>query len=236
MKYSIYTTYLFENNAYSTSNPFGITTPIHCNYINKLNVDNIANAQLSLYFTSEDDFPFMYNGGYNYNKWTANRIKILVQMVDNTVATQPKNDEWRVFDVTNQLEELNNTPITPTILVKKIFNIKLNEYYNQPFYDLSYLSYPTTDDKLSFGDELFFMGNVETKIIAEAHRMKILVDLPNNEYNFTTNPTWNGNEDVFITEVGLYSDDGVLLGIGKLNKPVNKNNTINRNITFEIDF
>ncbi len=234
MNYTIYTTYLFENDEYTSNNPLGCSSPIHCNYINKLDVETISNSQLSLYFTNEEDFPFMYNGDNNYYKWSANSIKILIQIIDNNNPTKPKNDAWRVCDVTNQLEFTNY--IKPSDLVRKIFNIKLNEYYDFPTYDLTYLSYPTNNNGLSFGDEQFFIGNVTTKIMAEAHRMSIPINLNNNTYNFTTNPTWDGIQDVLISEVGIYSEDGILLGVGKLNKPINKNNTINRNISFEIDF
>lgn len=237
MKYTIFATYLFDTQN-SAENPMGLSAPIHCNYINKIEIDNLSNSQISLYFDSEDDFPFMYKNDANYYGWSANRFIVLIQIINNETTTEikPLNDMWRMYDVTNQIG-ISNT-LTSLDMLTSIFSLDLNLYNTMPVYDLKYLSYPynTQLNEMSFGDEIYFFGNVESRITAEGHRMCISLNLDNNKYNHTTNPTWDGTQDVLISEIGIYSEDGDLLAIGKFNKPISKNNNINRNITFEIDF
>jgi hypothetical protein len=60
--------------------------------------------------------------------------------------------------------------------------------------------------------------------------------LPLNEFNNSNNPTWQPNTPVYITEVGLYDDDGNLLAIGKLNFPVDKDSTKYRTLQLKLDF
>lgn len=238
MKYIIYTTYMFENESYSTNNIIANSTPIHCNYINKIEIDELQNININLFFNSVDDFKYMYQSGETYG-WSANKFKILVQIVvddglNNNL--KPSSNNWRVYDVTNQIN-FNNI-LTPVDMLSTVFNIELNHYNDKEIYNLNYLNYPSNQNigDLGFGDEIYFFGNVETRIQAIGYRMSITLNLENNKYNYTTNPTWDGNQDILISEVGIYSEDGELVAIGKFNNPISKNNNISRNITFELDF
>jgi hypothetical protein len=81
-------------------------------------------------------------------------------------------------------------------------------------------------------------GNFSAKISANIFSMTLNAVLPLNEFNTSQNPTWKEGTDqtVYITEIGIYDDDGTLLGIGKLNTPIDKNNNIHRTIEFKLDF
>jgi hypothetical protein len=105
-------------------------------------------------------------------------------------------------------------------------------------YDLSYLNYPTElqTDNLAWGEEAFFFGNVKTDIRATAYVTDISIVLPLNEFNSSTNPTWDGESAVSISEVGIYDEGGNLVAIGKLNNPITKDSTISRTILFAMDF
>ena len=240
MKYTIFTTYIFENDAYDNTNQLAYSTPIHCNYINKIEIDELQNANITLFFESETDFKHMYSSG-NTIGWSANKFKILVQLINNNdfnsiSEIKPKSDQWRVYDVTDQINFTNF--ITPADMLSTVLNIELNYYNTKDIYNLDYLNYPSNQQPnyLGFGDEVYFFGNVETRIQAIGYRMSININLDNNKYNYTTNPTWDGNQDILISEVGIYSEDGELVAIGKFNNPISKNNNISRNITFELDF
>lgn len=237
--FTIYTTYIFGNNSYNTDS-IGYSTPVHCNYINKITVDTLQNKNLNLFFENLDDFNHMYSGGSEWYGWSANNIKILIQIIDNSLfidesQIKPQNDKWRVFDVTNQV---SNTPILPTDLLGVSFNVELNLYDTMEIYNLNYLNYPSIEnnEKLSFGDENYFIGTVKTNIMAVGFTTDISINMLNSEFNYTTNTSWDGTQDILITEVGIYSSSGELVAIGKLNNPVSKNSTINRNISFKIDF
>lgn len=238
MKYIIYTTYMFENDSYNLNNVIANSTPIHCNYINKIEIDELQNTNINLFFNSIDDFKHMYQSGETYG-WSANKFKILVQIVSDdgiNLDLKPKSNNWRVYDVTDQIT-FNNV-LTPVDMLSTVFNIELNNYNKKDIYNLDYLNYPSNQkpNDLGFGDEVYFFGNVETRIQAIGYRMNITLNLENNKYNYTTNPTWDGNQDILISEVGIYSEDGELVAIGKFNNPISKNNNISRNITFELDF
>ena len=89
---------------------------------------------------------------------------------------------------------------------------------------------------MCFGDASYFFGNVTSKIKADVYTTDISINLPLNEFNSTTNSTWNGIETVYITEIGIYDSNKNLVAIGKLNDPVAKDATISRTILFAIDF
>jgi hypothetical protein len=121
-----------------------------------------------------------------------------------------------------------------------VFKIPLSGYDTYDPYNLGdYITYPTkqspSDSHLSFGDETFFLGNVTTQIKANAYTTDIPVQLDLNEFNSSTNETWD-NDQVIISEIGIYDDDGDLVAMGKLNNPIPKDSTISRTIVFDIDF
>lgn len=242
--YTIFTTYQFEGAEYSPSNSFGYHTAVHCNYIQKTETDSLAGKSLGLFFTSADDFPFLADSGStNGTGFTATKINALVQVVEgiSTSGTtiSPDPTKWKKFDITSQIQNhVIGQRIDKTKLVSTLFSIDFNA--SAEYYDLSYLNYPTAlandDEKLCFGEEVLFFGTVETDIKATAFTTEIPVVLPLNQYNSTTNSTWDGSSQVYITEIGIYDSNNNLVAIGKLSQPISKDSTIARTILFAIDF
>lgn len=244
MANTIYITYQFEGVPYSANTSFGFSTPIHCNYIEKLEVENLANSTISLIF-DKNEFPFLADNSSTQNitggtGWSAYKINALIQILNITGDTAiPDAAAWKKIDITNQTqgwvsgETLQRTGITSTL-----YTVSVPEVTAAPTYDLSYLNYPTElqVDRLAWGEEAFFFGNIKTNIKAIVYTTDIPIVLPLNEFNSTTNPTWNGVSAISVSEVGIYDDNGNLVGIGKLNNPINKDSTIARTILFEIDF
>lgn len=251
-KFTTYVTYSLENTT------LGYSNAIHCNYIQKFGYDTTINQQVNIFFNDEKEFQFLStnNGGTGF---TANKICMLIQVVENQVigtgnfnaidATQPteyeetppKPDAWRCFDVTDQIDgHVPGDYLTPTQLATTIFRVPLLEYQTATgdTYNLGYLNYPPINnaESLSFGDEEFFLGNVETEIEASVYTTDLAINLPLGEFNSTTNPTWDGQSEVYITEVGIFNEEKELIAIGKLNNPLKKNNAISRTIVFGIDF
>ena len=243
MATTIYVTYQFEGASYSADTSYGYSTPIHCNYIQKIVTDDFTNSTISLIFDT-DEFPFLAdNGDYNISGgtgWTAFKINALIQIINTTGDTAiPDAAAWKILDITDQTvgyisgETLQHTGITTTV-----YTITLPQYTNAPLYDLSYLDYPTEleTDRLAWGEEAFFFGNVKTDIKATAYTTDIPVVMPLNQFNSTTNPTWDGMSAVSVSEVGIYDANGNLVAIGKLNNPIDKDSTISRTILFAMDF
>lgn len=246
MANTIYVTYQFEGIPYGENQGFGYSTPIHCNYIEKFEAESLVNSSINLIFNF-DEFPFLADSseitsGQTGYGWSAYRINALVQIVSATGETAtPDPAEWRIIDITEQTvgwvsgQSLNSSGITSTL-----YTISLPEYNIAPLYDLSYLDYPTAlpidDNRLAWGEEAFFFGNIRSEISATAYTTDIPIVLPLNQFNSTTNPTWDGISSVSISEVGIYDDNGNLVAIGKLNNPISKNSSIARTIVFAMDF
>jgi hypothetical protein len=242
---TVFITYLFENDqTYLSGSTYGFQTPIHCAYIQKLTTDDYRGKKINFTF-NEDLFPFMKSTSeMNGLGWNANRIKALVQKYDYVDETlRPDPTLWKIIDVTNQISgfaTFSATTINPNDLVGVIFSISDSLYESASIYDLDqYLNLPETiddDNKLNFGDETFFYGNITTDINATIQRSNINIFLPLNTYNNSTNPTWEQNTPVYITEIGIYDDNNDLVGIAKLNYPIDKDNTKTRTFDFGMDF
>ncbi|NKC10614.1 hypothetical protein HAU05_26850, partial [Klebsiella variicola] len=73
-----------------------------------------------------------------------------------------------------------------------IYSLSVPDINIAPIYDLSYLNYPNEleTDRLAWGEEAFFFGNVKTDIKAIAYTTDIPVVMPLNQFNSSTNPTW----------------------------------------------
>lgn len=235
---------------YAPGVSYGHSSAIHCNYVEKLETDSIVNKSINFVVPDGSLFPFMRDAtqiqpGQDGSGWSANRLLALTQIVDGTgttVTADPAN--WSVIDVTPQLDDFalwSGSTIPPSAFNSStIITIKVQEVYDAPKYDLSYLDNPSNlsvdDNKLTFGEEAFFFGNVSTDIFAVAYTTEIPMVLPLNQYNSTTNPTWDAASPVVISEIGVFNANSDLVGIGKLNNPIDKDSTIFRTILFSIDF
>jgi hypothetical protein len=148
-----------------------------------------------------------------------------------------------MFDVTDQVSGFTTGTtfmLTPAKITSTVFSVPLYKYGSMTTYDLDYLDYPShlsvDDDKLCFGDEEYFFGNVSADIEAIAYSTDLAINLPLNEFNSTSNVTWDRVSPVYITEIGVYDENQNLVGIAKLNNPIPKDATISRTIVFGLDF
>ena len=244
--YTIFTTYVFVPTS-------GNSQAIHCNYIKslQLSADNINVQEISMSFPNSDDFKFLSNDISSGTGYTANKIYAIIQVVNNSGYTKisdvkPISANWKIVDLTSQVTGYstgNTFILTPAQLTSVVFKISLLNYGGFTTYTLSYLNYPTKfssdDNKLCFGDEIYFLGNVSTDIHADVFVTDLSILLNLNEFNSSTNPTWlqtTPRPAVAITEIGIYDANKNLVAIGKLNDPLVKDSSISRTIVFDIDF
>jgi len=77
-------------------------------------------------------------------------------------------------------------------------------------------------DKLNFGDEYYFFGEINTDIQATIYEMKYAVNLPEEQFTNTTNPTFQlaVTNNRYISEIGLYNSNNDLMILSKLQYPV----------------
>ena len=243
--YTVFFSYILTPQSGNT-NGYGYSEAIHCNYINSIYLDTIINKEVNIHFDNINDFKFLSSGGGT--GFTANQIYVLVQLVDNTPFpnlsdAKPNPSNWKMFNTTDQVTGYttgNTFILTPLNITSTIFSIPMYMYRYMTPYTLEYLNYPNylpvDDDKLCFGDESFFLGNINSDIEAIAYSTDLAIKLPLNEFNSTTNATWDKLSEVYITEIAIYDANKNLIGIGKLNDPIPKDATISRTIVFGLDF
>ena len=246
-------TYILEPTSGLTGGNY--SKAIHCNYIKKidLGVSDPYIQEISLNFPYVNDFKFLSTDIISdADGYVMNKIYALVQIVSNTAfdsftEVKPDSKEWKQLDITPQISGYttgSSFVLTPVNITSVVFKISLLQYNNSAIftsYNLDYLNYPSSsqagdDDILSFGESSYFFGNVATKIKADVYTTDISINLPLNQFNSTTNLTWNGLETVYISEIGIYDSNKNLVAIGKLNNPVAKDATIARTLVFALDF
>lgn len=121
-----------------------------------------------------------------------------------------------------------NTQLTSNIINSLRVNIDKNllDISANTRYDITeFIDLPTTSEvnELSFGDELMFLGNVETDIKATIYKSLITCNVLPNTFISTANPTFNPSQDkVAFTEIGIYDEDDDLVAIGKFSEPLRR--------------
>lgn len=241
--FTIFVTYQFEDTPASASTSYGYSTPIHCKNIQTITTDDLNGKSLGIYFSSINDLPFLADtGSTNGTGFTATKLIGLVQIVNGITDTgttiTPAASGWYKVDLTSQINnQVVGAVIDKNSLVNTLYNIEFSTLSNP--YTLDYLNYPSvvaSEDEMGFGEEAFFFGTMRSDIKATVYTTDIPIVLPLNNYNSTTNPTWDGVSTVSMSEIGIYDDNNNLVAIGKFNYPIDKNATISRTVAFQLDF
>jgi hypothetical protein len=157
--------------------------------------------------------------------FTATSLKLLCQVVSGD--TRPSPTAWRQIDVTSQLAGTTVLGgfIVPSGVTGQVFQVSKDDYTGATTYNLAnYIDIPTNNEPtvLNFGDEYFFYGNLETDIMATIYEMKYLINLNNNQFTTTSNPTFPIGTSPYIMEIGLYNSNKDLMVISKLQSPVKR--------------
>lgn len=244
---TLFITYGLSSDLNNTKS-YGYTDTIHCNYINKISLDNI-NSEINLSFGNSDYFKFLSDDINGWTGFTATNIFAIVQLVDNSLFTEisdiiPNSTNWKIYDLTSQTYGyVAGNLLSKNSFINVTFKISVSsiEYAAKSIYNLDYINYTNvlSNNGLNFGDETFFYGNISSDIEAIAYNSDLSISLPKQSFNTSTNSTWSNTQPVLISEIGLYSEnDGIkdLVAIGKLSKPIKKDTTIQRTILFGLDF
>ena len=200
----------------------GFTDSLHCNYYSKISgpIKTTTSISQNVAVRFGDEFPFM--GDDPLTGFTATEMKLLVQKVSGD--TKPTSTAWREIDVTDQLNLVNGY-IPVSEITSQVFQISLEDYTGATIYTLgNYIDLPTLNEPnvLNFGDEYFFYGNLETDIQATIYEMKYLINLGQNQFTSSSNPSFVTGSNPYITEIGLYDSNKDLIVISKLQSPVKR--------------
>lgn len=229
----LYLTYLLA----STS---GYTSGLHCqNFVcvSTLESNCAPTLKQTVDVQLPAEFPFMsVTGGTG---WYADKFYILAQK--KQYGTYPDPAQWVLMDFTSDI--VNHTVgnrIDPVNLQSTTFNITNSKYVSGTTYNLNdFITIPQTaeTERLQFGDERFFFGNIEATGVTTKYRTKFVFNVPPTYFNASNNPTWpNSQQRIHISEVGVYDANKNLVAVGKLNTPIEKvpNTTIIIEVAFDL--
>jgi hypothetical protein len=168
-----------------------------------------------------NEFQFLTDG--SVIGYCATNFSILCQKT--AWGERPNPALWRTVDFTQQIIDSGNVDgsyILPQGLYTSTFVITKDLYDNANTYDSgSLLSLPTLNSTgINFGSEKYFFGNVKTDIQATIYEMKYRINLQNNNFLLSSNPSWNNSITPHFTEIGLYDSDKDLIFISKFQRPV----------------
>ena len=222
----VYVTYLFSNEK-ST----GYKTGLHCLKYKVINRGGSQQNNIVVRFPV-GKLPFMSDSG-----WTANKLYILVQKT--SINTRPISTIWKKIDVTSLINSYVGGNINKLNIENSEFTITKAIYDEAPIYNLNdHISLPTISDttKISFNEEVFLYGNIDTQIQATTYKSSFTFSAPASLFNSSINPTFAGSGNIYITEVGIYNSARELVAIGKLSKPLAKTSSGTSVIQLDIDF
>ena len=199
----------------------GFTNYLHCNYYSVVRgpLTGCTDTSQNVAVKFGPEFPYLTQG--EVEGFSATNMKILVQKVSGS--TRPSPTQWLEIDVTSELQSsMVNGYLTMSGITGTTFQIDDINYAAASGYNLS--NYITlvpngSSNVLNFGDEYYFYGNFETDISATIYEMKYLVNLSQNQFTNTSNPTWTSGTTSYITEIGLYDSNEDLIVISKLQSP-----------------
>ncbi len=88
----------------------GYSQAIHCNYVKSIQLPaaNPYLEQINVDFANIDDFQFLNDNVTGTTGFTAEKLWVLVQLVNNSGFTstseiKPNSAQWKIYDVTSQI-------------------------------------------------------------------------------------------------------------------------------------
>jgi hypothetical protein len=157
--------------------------------------------------------------------FSANEFFVLAQKITDG-SPRPDPTQWRRIDFTQFLDDNGyvdgNGYVDPVGMTSLNFTISNNNYGSAPLYNINdYLFLPSSenDTEMNFGDEFYFYGEIQTDIEATIYEMRYLINLPNNQFVNSSNPTWTSDYDPYMSEIALYDSDKNLMVLSKFQSP-----------------
>jgi hypothetical protein len=255
---TIWLTYMFTNTSgYSSGNTYGYSDSLPC--LKLFSITNTTNTTSNIKINIKDNFRFLRSDSVidlvvenpiNGEGYTAQNLILLMQKTPSNV--KPSPESWVAVDITPEIYSYptfsgttiaanairrSNTSGSHFVINGDYYTGATNFDLNDYGFDLPTLVQPT---RLNFGDEDFFFGNVDTSIGARSFKTSFICQMPIGSFNQSLqNATWvasGAGNDVYVSEVAVYDDQQQIVAIGKLNRPLKKNNKTFLTLELAIDF
>jgi len=210
---TMWVTYRFSSNEFTNS--------LHCNYYQSIKgpETGCTTTSQNVLLRFGNEFPFLSQG--SLSGFSANKFQVICQKREDSLRPDPT--AWKIIDFTYKLSSSTvNNYITLSGITGNTYEITNSDYNSAPTYDLSSyinLTPANNTDVLNFGDEYFFYGSIETDITATIYEMRYLVNLGNNQFTNTSNPTWTSGTTSYVSEIALLNDQKELMVVSKLQSP-----------------
>jgi hypothetical protein len=232
---------------YMTANS-GVTTTLPCQRYTAIDNHTTSDKDIHFRLDNVDQLPYMRkveNGGYDGKGFYANEFKILAQVVDPTVTDRPDPKLWREIDFTSTNITTNSGETIDPILLEDQNPTQTGFILEGPNYtgatifnlgNLMDLPQGTFYNKMNFGDERLFYGNLRTYIGATVYKSLFSVNIDGAEFGSSTNPTYETGGDRFVTEIAILDNNQNVVMIGKLSRPIKIANSSTATIEITMDF
>lgn len=254
--YTYLISYRTENDTVANSGAtLGYEQSMHCNYIQKIEgeTDGVGLSKYLNVSFPAGSFPYLRNEAgfvtYSGTGWSSNKVQILIKEMEtssyenlNSVPT----DGWKLVSdgvLGNGIYtgETGNNTIDPTYLQAHQFIVSKEDYDSGSTYTLGdYFTdnMNTATGGLNYGDETFFLGNVECAIRATVFKTVITLIATDNELNSSNNETFDNSldETTYVSEIGILNGDNQLVAIGKPSYPLPKSSARYLTYQLELDF
>lgn len=242
------TMYLTYGLQYSGSS--GFTSVLPCQRYTVLDNNTATDKDLQFRINNVDQLPYMRkleSPSYDGYGFYANRFVLLSQKINKANQSRPNPSEWREIDYTSVditsgasetispfLLENQNSANTGFILKGSQFNGASANTFNLGVE----LDLPKGESygKLNFGDERLFYGNLRTFIGATIYKTLFTINVDGAQLQSSSNTTYTIGEDRFVSEVGILDNDGNLVMVGKLSRPIRIADSSTASIELTIDF
>jgi hypothetical protein len=239
----MFLTYWLENTGTTT------TPTLPCQRYTVLENNTTSDKDVEFRINNVSELPYMRkleSVGYDGYGFFADKFNILCQKVPST-QSRPISSQWRKLDfTTTDITGISGETINPVSLENQNSSntnfILTGNMYNTASGDTFSLG-DTLDmssglyyDKMTFGDERLFYGNLRTYIGATIYKTLFNINVDGATISSSSNPSYDEGEDRFITEVGILDGQQNLVLVGKLSRPIKISNSSTASIELTIDF
>ena len=242
------TMYLTYGLQYSGTS--GFTSVLPCQRYTVLDNNTATDKDLQFRINNVDQLPYMRkleSLSYDGYGFYANQFVLLSQKINKANQTRPNPSDWREIDYTSvNITSGASETISPFLLENQNSNntgfILKGSQYNGASgntFNLGVeLDLPKGESygKLTFGDERLFYGNLRTFIGATIYKTLFTINVDGAQLQSSSNTTYTIGEDRFVSEVGILDNDGNLVMVGKLSRPIRIADSSTASIELTIDF
>jgi hypothetical protein len=239
---TLYLSYYFEALSGASE------TPLPCQRYTKIQNTNVDPKDVEFRIEDVDLLPYMRKvekSSYDGFGFFAHKFYVLAQIIDESVTARPEPNSWKEIDFTSTLITSGaSETIDPLLLERQNpqsngFKLTKTLFTGGTDFNLGiFMDLPEGEyySKMNFGDERLFYGNLRTHIGATIYKTLFSLNIDGSEFADSTNITYDGEEDRYISEVGVLNDSGALVMVGKLSRPIRIANATTATIEVTMDF